>query len=99
MSELAGFAGRARNVVVLDLDSACLNPVGILSVLSEQLGLAWTEACEAAIRARDRLGSRWEPLHSTAKVPGAWRRRLDASEVDEIERGLSRFQRLGGRTP
>jgi hypothetical protein len=95
MAELAGFGARSPDVTVLDFDAACADPLCVLSAVAQSLGLQWGAESEATLRAIDRPGEGWDVARETARVPGAWRRRLEAAEVAEIEKGLSRFG-LGG---
>ncbi len=92
MSELASFAKRHREAVVLDFDAACASPSRALSAAADGMGLRWVPACEARLATLNRAGEGWELARLTASVPGAWRRSLEPAAIAEIEGGLMRFE-------
>jgi len=94
MSELSAFAGRRRDVLVVDFDEACAAPRRVLAAVALKLGLRWGPRADAVLAARNRPGSGWDTTREAAQVPGSWRRRLDPVVVNGIDAELSRFDRL-----
>jgi len=88
---LREFAARRPEVTVIDFDAACAEPRRVLGAAALALGLTWGPECEGTLALLNRPGTGWEVRRRSREVPGAWRRRLSASEIASIEAELERF--------
>ncbi len=72
-------------------ESLCFDPVSEFRKLSAELGLGWGEASEAFLAENDTPGNGYAVKRIASEQPGAWRRRLDSTQVATLRRALELF--------
>jgi hypothetical protein len=107
VAEAAWFAGLAmstcqdvardhNDVIVVDHEMLCGDPVAEFSALSTRAGLVWTDHTHAVLAASDRPGQGWSTNRVTAEQPGRWRTRLTPDQQQTAIRVLAPFPIAGG---
>jgi hypothetical protein len=91
MSICQDVAARHDDVVVVDHEALCREPVAEFRALTTRVGLAWTERGIAALAASNQPGEGWSTRRVTAEQPGRWRTRLTAEEQARAIRWLAKF--------
>jgi hypothetical protein len=91
MSTCREVAARRDDVVVVDHEALCREPVAEFRALSTRLGFAWTERGAAALAASNQPGEGWSTRRVTAEQPGRWRTRLAAEEQERAIGWLAKF--------
>ena len=75
-------------------EDLCVDPRGRFQTLTSQLGLSWTDACDAFLQSTDTDGAGYEVRRVAADQPDRWRTRLTPAQVDTIAQELARFPRM-----
>jgi Sulfotransferase family len=72
-------------------EELCTRPTEEFPLVAARAGLGWSEAGDMLLSETNRPGHGYEPARVSAEMPDAWRTRLGASELREIDAVLERL--------